>query len=196
MKLAWTSLAVVLVATSAQAANDPVMAYYPNDGTEISAILANICTQRGILITEPSATHVVCSKEMSGLSGAFAQAMVGNSYSTTPNQIVRFSITKVAGYWSVQAAQWIETQMAFGQVRRVQLDSKKQKQSLLSALLGVGFSMTPPPPQSEPLADVEKPVTKSVGSIADEIEKLASLRQKGLITEQEFQDQKYKLLRQ
>ena len=66
------------------------------------------------------------------------QFLIGNSYSTTPERYVRFSIFPSNGKTRVQAYQWVETQMAFGQVNKVELNGNSQFNDVLKALVAVG----------------------------------------------------------
>ena len=100
--------------------------------------LAGLCTDRNAIIVEQDQSHVLCTRTIDGLDGAFAQVLVGNAYSTTPELKVRFSITRSETNIRVQAAQWVETQMAFGQIRRMPLDSKKFIENMVVRLESIG----------------------------------------------------------
>ena len=93
---------------------------------EASGKISQRCMEAGILVYEQSKYQVVCGKTMTGGEGVLAQMLVGNSYSTTPERKVRFTIAKINTSVRIQAYQWIESQMAFGQINRQELNSGKQ----------------------------------------------------------------------
>lgn len=84
------------------------------------------CDNRGAVILESSDNSVVCEKTMTGGDAVLAQVLIGNSYSTTPQQKVRFTVYPVGKSVKVSARQWVETQMAFGQIRQQELNSNAQ----------------------------------------------------------------------
>lgn len=116
-------------------------AWFVETPEEISSRLAGACADRGGSVVEQDNFHVLCQKTADGLKGAMAQVLVGNAYSTTPEVKVRFSIIK-GPQTRVIASQWLETQMAFGQIRKVDLNNRKQHASLESLLAGIGGSLT------------------------------------------------------
>ncbi len=83
----------------------------------------SLCNRRAASIRSSSANEVVCAKQMDGGSAIMTQLLIGNSYSTTPVAVARFTIWKAGHDVRVSAYQWAETQMAFGQVRTVELNS-------------------------------------------------------------------------
>jgi hypothetical protein len=125
-------------------AEQPVVVYFSGTAVDAATSLANMCVQRGIPVVEQDGRKVVCASEMNGTSGLFAGLLYGNRYSTTPVAYSRFTVIEGKGFVTVQASQWIEVQMAFGQVRRHPADGKKQRAKLEGALLQAGGSRTPP----------------------------------------------------
>lgn len=87
--------------------------------------IASGCADRGLYVTNQTSAHVMCERTMDDLGGVFAQALLGNSYSTTPQMKVRFSAFQTGEKVRVQAHPWIETQMALGQVQRADIRSGK-----------------------------------------------------------------------
>lgn len=104
----------------------------------VSEKLVGLCAQKGILVQKSEMNEVICGGTMEGGSAILAQMMIGNSYSTTPSQLVRFTIFPYQSGTRVQAYQWIETQMAFGQVNRSEMNSASQFNSIMQALISVG----------------------------------------------------------
>lgn len=95
---------------------------YPNHSPEqVIDALVQRCNEKGFVVEDQSKNYVVCSKEMQGGGAIFAQLMIGNSYSTTPQHKVRYSVSKFKTGTKVWADPWIETQMAFGQIQKAPL---------------------------------------------------------------------------
>lgn len=90
------------------------------------------------MIEEVSDNLVVCSKVMDRTKALFAQALIGNSSSTRPIGKIRFVMYSENSVVNVTADQWIETQMALGQVRRVELNSHASQNALQTILDKLG----------------------------------------------------------
>lgn len=144
-------LLVVLVAATVMAACAPQQALvkqtasgYPEglfENTDIESVRSKLiegCSSRGIFVQEATANQVVCGKTMEGGDAILAQMLVGNSYSTTPEQKVRFVIYQSGPNVKVTAQQWVESQMAFGQMRRQELTGNNQKNDLQRFLFSLG----------------------------------------------------------
>ena len=104
----------------------------------VRSLLIEGCSSRGILVQEASGNQVVCGKTMTGGDAVLAQMLVGNSYSTTPERKIRFVIYQVGADVRVTAQQWIESQMAFGQVRRQELSANNQRNDIQQFLFNLG----------------------------------------------------------
>ncbi|MEQ9518454.1 MAG: hypothetical protein RLN89_03335 [Parvibaculum sp.] len=89
--------------------------------TQVLDSIASGCADRGLHVTNQTSTHVMCERTMDDLGGVFAQALLGNSYSTTPQMKIRFSAFQTGENVRVQAHPWVETQMALGQINRVDI---------------------------------------------------------------------------
>lgn len=135
----------LFAATGAHAApKPPQYVYFAEAPSDALGKIAGRCMDRNLTVTESDDRHVVCIQTVSGFKGALAQVLIGNSYSTTPTVNIRFQAIAVPGGSRVQFSQWIETQMAFGQVRRVEMDGRKQIQETLNSLYGLGAFGSPP----------------------------------------------------
>lgn len=144
-----TRLALLLVLTVSGCATQPdrlkiTASGYP-EATFQSLTVADVrngiigaCDSRGLHVVEANDNAVVCGKTMSGGEAVLAQFLIGNSYSTTPQQKIRFTIYQLGTGTKVSARQWIETQMAFGQVRAQELNSNQQFNDLQSFLYSIG----------------------------------------------------------
>jgi len=105
---------------------------------EVRNVLSNACMDRGLFIEQSSIDQVTCSKTMEGSEAIFAQILIGNSYSTTPTKKVRFALSKQGDGVRVVGYQWMETQMAYGQMRQQELNANNQRNELQQALWALG----------------------------------------------------------
>ncbi len=106
--------------------------------SDVQGKISQGCMNAGLVIYDASANQVVCGKTMEGGDAILAQLLIGNSYSTTPERRIRFTLAKVGSNVRVQAFQWYETQMAFGQVNRSELNSGKQFNEVQRFLYNIG----------------------------------------------------------
>ena len=112
---------------------------FPNSNVEaVRSKLIDGCSSKGILVQETNGNQVVCGKTMEGGDAVLAQMIVGNSYSTTPERKIRFVIYQSGTDVRVTAQQWMESQMAFGQIRRQELNSNNQKNNVQQLLFSLG----------------------------------------------------------
>lgn len=122
----------------------PTTSGYPEEtlaGTSVEQVKARImdvCASRGVLVQETGSNHVVCGRTMTGGDAVLAQFLIGNSYSTTPERKVRFTVFQMGQNVRVTAQQWMETQMAFGQMRRTELNSNAQRNDIQRMLMSLG----------------------------------------------------------
>lgn len=172
----FTIALAMLPAANAHAGDEPVVVWFAMPPDEVSEVIANICADRGAMVVEQDRSHVLCSQVTSGLKGALTQFLIGNAYSTTPEVKVRFALLKNGSSTRVLAEQWVETQMAFGQLRREPVMGRKNIDRLRAALIGEGGQLTRPletpqrSEQADPLPGVgpsatapnesEKPIAK------------------------------------
>ena len=117
-------LALVL-STPAHAAE--FLAVTPSGSTEMLfgedqatalAKLANRCIESKWPVVSTTASEVVCEVPMSSGQQILGQFLMGNSYSTPPRRFYKFNAVSFNGITRVQAAGWMELQMAFGQINR------------------------------------------------------------------------------
>ena len=127
-----------------QALIKPTASGYP-EGTfrnstvdTVRSILIDGCSSKGLLVQESGGNQVVCGKTMAGGDAVLAQMIVGNSYSTTPERKIRLIIYQSGDDVKVTAYEWIESQMAFGQMRRQELKSNNQKNDIQQFLFSLG----------------------------------------------------------
>jgi len=104
----------------------------------IRSKIINGCASYGLMVIESSPNQVICGTTMKGGNAVLAQMAIGNSYSTTPQRKIRFTIYKIETNVKVTAQEWIETQMAFGQVQTSELKSNNQINSVQNFLFALG----------------------------------------------------------
>jgi hypothetical protein len=100
--------------------------------------LIGACSRAGLNVGDIGSNQVICEKTMGGTASMLTQLMIGNSYSTTPTQKVRFILYEEGGSVHVTANEWVETQMAFGQVRTVELTGAAQQNEVQQMLYNIG----------------------------------------------------------
>lgn len=105
---------------------------------DVKGRIADGCMRKGTGVLDVSSNHVVCGGTMSGGDAVLAQMIVGNSYSTTPVRKIQFLLFQRADSVYVTAREWIESQMAFGQVRQQELTATHQLQSVQDFLVSIG----------------------------------------------------------
>jgi len=105
------------------------------------AKIASYCMDKAMTVVSTSPGQVVCEAKMGMMQSVLSQMLIGNSYSTPPRQLIRFNVVSLGADARVQANAWIETQMAFGQMRQEALDGDKINDGLESILLGAGGSL-------------------------------------------------------
>jgi len=140
--------ALVAFTLSACATPPPLMLQTPSgrpeatfDKTTTPAVLGKlvgVCLNRGAVIVNQTDNQLVCQRDLPPGDAILAQLLIGNSYSTTPINKIRFNAAQIGPDVRVQAYQWIETQMAFGQMQTVEMNSNEQFNSVESLLLGAG----------------------------------------------------------
>lgn len=89
--------------------------------------LVRFCNNNGFMVYESNDSSVICGKQREGGSAVLTQALIGNSYSTTPVDKVRFTIASEEKNTKVWADMWVETQMAMGQTQQMPLTDNQSK---------------------------------------------------------------------
>lgn len=110
---------------------------------EASSKIASQCMTNGLTVVSSTAGEVTCQLQMNAMKSALTQALIGNSYSTPPQTFVRFTVTQIGNDARVQANEWVETQMAFGQMRRSDLTNDDVHNDLMNFLEVAGASYLP-----------------------------------------------------
>lgn len=106
--------------------------------SDIKSSLIDGCSAAGLQVDDRGQSTLICSKRVTGSEAVFAQMIVGNSYSTTPERKVSFVITQRGGdVFVISTDYWYETQMAFGQIRRQDIYGNQQINEIQYFLDGV-----------------------------------------------------------
>jgi PDZ domain len=103
--------------------------------------LASVCMDSGFQVTNQTPNQITCEVPLNGFKSAFTQMLIGNSYSTTPRSYVRISLAQIGGNVRIQAHAWVETQMAFGQMRQHQYSDDTTFNNLIDFLLRTGAEL-------------------------------------------------------
>ncbi|AXY41615.1 hypothetical protein D1793_05065 [Halomonas sp. JS92-SW72] len=104
-------------------------------GEEIRDRIVSRCLDRGFSIDTSTETQVVCRQRIDGAAGIMTWAMIGNSYSTQPDAVLRFTIANSEGAYRVVAQPHAETQMAMGQMQRMDLKANNELRNNIQAFL-------------------------------------------------------------
>ena len=141
-------VAIVTLLVSACAAQQellkPTASGYPEGifaNASVNSVRSKLiegCSSLGVLVQEANGNQVLCGKTMEGGEAVFSQMLLGNSYSTTPQRKVRFVIYQIGPDVKVTAQQWIESQMAMGQVRQQELKDNNQNNDIQKFLFSLG----------------------------------------------------------
>lgn len=111
---------------------------FPAKAGETVAVLARQCMNQRWTVTSTTSNEVVCEAPLGTGQSILAQALMGNSYSTAPRRFVRFNASELDGISRVQVSGWMETQMAFGQIKRVELDTVEFQNSMMAVMSNAG----------------------------------------------------------
>ena len=85
--------------------------------------LAMSCVSVRNLVVNQTQTQVKCDTRMSDAQIRWAKAYVGNQYASDIHQYIQYNLTKIDGQVRVQAREWIQLQMPYGQIKKVTLRS-------------------------------------------------------------------------
>lgn len=105
--------------------------------------LANTCMDLGLNIVETTSNSVTCDVPMGIGESAITQALIGNSYSTRPQRLVKFNVAQIQNDARVQASARVQTQMAFGQMRAEELTDDATYNDLMTFMEKAGAVFLP-----------------------------------------------------
>ena len=98
-------------------------AEYNKSLADVKSAIVVFCNNSNVIVEQETDRLVVCSKEAKGGGAVFTQLMLGNAYSTTPKNKIRFSMYEKDGKTKVWVDQSVETQMVGGQVNSMAQDN-------------------------------------------------------------------------
>ena len=117
----------------------PEAQFLTGDVNEAAGMVANGCMNAGMTVVSNNANQVVCEVSMTMTQQVITQFAIGNSYSSTPRQFIQFNLADVGETVRVQGTGWVETQMAFGQMRRMPMDQTiAWRNQMQQALFNIG----------------------------------------------------------
>lgn len=100
--------------------------------------LSSKCMDAHWTVTSSTSNEVVCEAPMNFGQSVLGQLAMGNSYSTPPRRFFRFNVNEVNGISRVQAAGWMELQMALGQTRRTDFAGPEFHNGMMNFMLQAG----------------------------------------------------------
>lgn len=111
---------------------------FPSKPPAVVSQISNKCMDTQWKVASTSSNEVICEAPLSMGQSIMGQMLLGNSYSTPPRRFFRFNVVETAGTSRVQASGWMETQMAFGQVKRVDFSGAEFHNSVMGFLSSAG----------------------------------------------------------
>lgn len=93
-------------------------AYFGTSVVQTSDLFANKCIDMGWRVISSTDTVIICQAPMNFGQSLLSAMLIGNQYSTPPQLYYRFNLAGVRVGTRAQVTSWIETQMAFGQIRK------------------------------------------------------------------------------
>lgn len=104
----------------------------------VKSKLMEACSSNGVLVQEAQSNSVVCGKRMQGTDAFIATMTMGNSYSTPPEEKLRFMLFQSGTGVKVTAQNWVELQMPSGQMKREDLNSNQRRNDIQQLLERLG----------------------------------------------------------
>lgn len=139
------AIALAVVATPALADADyavtpsgqPV-AIFADKPEAVIGELSSKCIDAHWTVVSSTSTMLTCQIPMNMGQSVLGQMLLGNSYSTPPSRYIRFNVAEVQGVSRVQAAGWMELQMAFGQTKRSDFSGPSFDNSAMTFMMAAG----------------------------------------------------------
>lgn len=103
----------------------------------VKAQIVNQMVNQGFAITTDTVYSLQFSKQMTGMSGAMYQALLGNAHSSTPTVEIGFNIVKLTDSTRVVATRAVVMQNAFGQVQRNTAPNPQDNAFIQTMLLNI-----------------------------------------------------------
>lgn len=113
-------------------------ANFSGSADETSSALASKCMDAQWSVVKTTPQEVICEAPLTTGRQMVAQMLMGNAYSTPPRRYFRFNIVETGGISRVQASGWVETQMPFGQIQKVDFNGADFHNSIIDFLGSAG----------------------------------------------------------
>jgi RsiW-degrading membrane proteinase PrsW (M82 family) len=107
------------VSTPKTSSGKPEVVIATQDVSGVKNLLVGAMVQRGFAVRDDSAYRISFTKALEGMNAVMTQMAIGNSYSTTPEIEVAYTITATANGVYVVGSATASTQMAFGQIQKM-----------------------------------------------------------------------------
>jgi hypothetical protein len=116
-------------------------AVFVGDAKATAGAIANMCMDHRMSVISSTDSQVVCEVPLSMGKAMLTQLLIGNSYSTPPREFVRITVAPIGDHSRAQANAWVETQMAFGQMRQMPVSGASAINFMEDLLLAAGGAL-------------------------------------------------------
>ena len=111
----------------------------PGRAEKVISALAGKCVDTRWTVASFNATELICESPLNMGQSVLGQMLLGNSYSAPPRRFFRFGVIESdRGVTRVQAAGWMQLQMAFGQVNRTDFSGPEFQNSIMQFMATAG----------------------------------------------------------
>lgn len=116
---------------------------FPGKPETVVGAISSKCIDVKWTVVNTTSNEVTCEAPLNFGQSVLGQMLMGNSYSTAPRRFFRYNVAEVNGISRVQAAGWMELQMAFGQVKRTDFSGPEFINGAMTFLGGAGGKLPP-----------------------------------------------------
>ncbi len=111
---------------------------FPGPASDVASKLSSRCMDIKWTVVSSSNTEILCEAPLGTGQSMVTQLLLGNSYSTPPRRFFKFNVVERSGIARVQPSGWIETQMAFGQMKRVDFTDARFHNGMMGFMAAAG----------------------------------------------------------
>ena len=112
-------------------------AFFDMSVVETSDHVANSCLDFGWTMISSTSTMVICEVPLP-VGQNILSALAAPKYATPAREYLRFNLTALNGYSRIQASGWRETQTAFGQTQRTDLQTENYHNNVMGFFIVIG----------------------------------------------------------
>ena|SRR5690242_12775672 len=141
--LAMTLAACATPSHMQTASGNPEVTIATTDRAAVKGAVINSFVSRGFTLDQEGDYSLQFSKPMEGAGGVMYQAMLGNSYSSTPRWNVNITLAPLTGETRVVGKAFVRMQNAFGKEDTNDMTSGKAGQQIMEMLQQVKKSLEP-----------------------------------------------------